>query len=117
MNVEWKDWFWAVWEDNRRLTDRVVQAFVDAGAVDQEPVAGMRPFRQLLLEIWGVEQVYTRGFATEGETFDDLCTTAYLPLRTRLSAINEYTHRSHRWLYAIGARLTYDTIVDYEYRV
>lgn len=65
VNVEWKDWFWRVWENNRRLTDRVAQAFMDAGAMDQTPVPGMRPFRKLLLEVWGIEQVYARGFALE----------------------------------------------------
>lgn len=65
MSEQWKAWYWTVWEDNRRLTDRVAQAFVDAGAVDEKPVPGMRSFRQLLLEIWSMEQVYARGFATE----------------------------------------------------
>lgn len=65
MEFDWKAWFMGVWEDNRRLTDKVANALVEAGAIDQTPVAGMRPFRKMLLEIWGMEQVYVRGLAHE----------------------------------------------------
>ena len=65
MQFDWKDWFMNVWEENRRLTDKVANAFVDARALDETPVPGMRSFRKLLLEIWGMERVYARGLATE----------------------------------------------------
>lgn len=65
MTVDWKDWFWKVWEENRQLTDHVAHSLMEDAAIDQTVVPGMRPFRQLLLEIWGIEQVYLRGFAHE----------------------------------------------------
>ncbi len=69
MDVTWKDWFMKVWEENRWLTDKITKSFVDAGALDKTPVPGMRSFRQLLLEIWGIEQVYAKGLATEEWNF------------------------------------------------
>ena len=65
MTVDWKDWFWKVWEENRQLTDHVAHSLMEDAAIDETVVPGMRPFRQLLLEIWGIEQVYVRGFAHE----------------------------------------------------
>lgn len=65
MELDWKEWFMDAWEENRRLTDKVAAEFIAAGALDETPVPGMRPFRKLLLEIWGIEQVYARGLATE----------------------------------------------------
>lgn len=65
MEFEWKQWFMHVWEENRRLTDKVAEVFVSAGALDETPVPGMRSFRKLLIEIWGIEQVYAHGLATE----------------------------------------------------
>lgn len=63
MEFDWKTWFFEVWEENRRLTNTVARAIVDADAIDQTPVQGMRSFRELLLEMWGVEQAYIRGLA------------------------------------------------------
>ncbi len=70
MEFDWKGWFMHVWEENRRLTDQVAKAFSTAGALDETPVPGMRSFRKLLLEIWGIEQVYARGLATEDWKFE-----------------------------------------------
>lgn len=72
MEVDWKDWFMNVWEENRRLTDKVATVFCEAGVMDETPVPGMRSFRKLLLEIWGIEQVYARGLATENWKFEFL---------------------------------------------
>lgn len=58
---DWKAWFLNVWEDNRRLTNNVARALISADALDKTPVEGMRSFRQLLLEIWGMERAYARG--------------------------------------------------------
>lgn len=70
MDVDWKDWFMHVWEENRRLTDKVAATFIQAGALDETPVPGMRSFRKLLFEIWGMEQVYARGLGTEEWKFE-----------------------------------------------
>ena len=54
MEFDWKKWFMDVWEDNRRLTNNVAHALVEAGAMDKVLVDGMRPFRELTLEILGI---------------------------------------------------------------
>ncbi|OFW78409.1 MAG: hypothetical protein A2201_08765 [Alicyclobacillus sp. RIFOXYA1_FULL_53_8] len=58
---DWKTWFFKVWEDNRHLTNNVAPALASADALDKTPVEGMRSFRQLLLEIWGIERAYAQG--------------------------------------------------------
>lgn len=70
MELDWKNWFMHVWESNRSLTNQVATAFSTAGVLDETPVPGMRPFRKLLLEIWGIEKVYARGLATEDWKFE-----------------------------------------------
>ena len=63
MEFDWKKWFMDVWEDNRRLTNNVAHALVEAGAMDKVLVDGMRPFRELTLEILGMERWNVRGLA------------------------------------------------------
>ena len=72
MNLDWKDWFMHVWEENRHLTDKVASALNESEALDKSPVPGMRSFRKLLLEIWGIERVYARGLAFEDWKFEFL---------------------------------------------
>jgi uncharacterized damage-inducible protein DinB len=66
MRLDWKAWFLSVWEDNRRLTNKVARALAEVDALDARPVPGMRPFRDMLLEIWEMERAYIRGLA-DGE--------------------------------------------------
>ncbi|WAH36260.1 DinB family protein [Alicyclobacillus dauci] len=63
MEFDWKTWFIDVWEDNRRLTNNVARTLVAAEAMDKVLVEGMRPFRELLLEILGMERWNVRGLA------------------------------------------------------
>jgi hypothetical protein len=63
VEFDWKTWYMDVWEDNRRLTNNVVHALGEAGAMDKVLVEGMRPFRELTLEILGMERWNVRGLA------------------------------------------------------
>lgn len=63
MEFDWKTWFFEVWEDNRRLTNNVARALAGADAMDKVLVEGLRPFRELMLEIAGMEQWNVRGLA------------------------------------------------------
>jgi uncharacterized damage-inducible protein DinB len=63
LNFDWKSWFFEVWEENRRLTNRIVRSLTETGALDQTPVAGMRSFREMLIEIWEMERGYIEGLA------------------------------------------------------
>jgi hypothetical protein len=63
MEFDWKTWFMDVWEDNRRLTNNMARALVEAGAMDKVLVEGMRPFRELILEIAAMERWNVRGLA------------------------------------------------------
>ncbi|QSO54778.1 hypothetical protein JZ785_14185 [Alicyclobacillus curvatus] len=65
MEFDWKTWFLGVWEDNRRLTDHISLALADADAIDKVIVEGMRPFREMVLEIIGMERWNVRGLAHE----------------------------------------------------
>lgn len=72
MDFNWKTWFINVWEDNRRLTNSISNALLEAGAADKVIVPGMRPFRELLLEIYGIEQWDVRGLAYDRWDFQAL---------------------------------------------
>ncbi|OPG15304.1 hypothetical protein B2M26_12630 [Ferroacidibacillus organovorans] len=65
LEFDWKSWFLDVWEENRRLTNFVVRDLDAAEAMDKQPVNGMRPFREMLFEIWGIENAYLRGLALD----------------------------------------------------
>ncbi|KUO97108.1 hypothetical protein ATW55_12410 [Ferroacidibacillus organovorans] len=65
LEFDWKSWFLDVWEENRRLTNFVARDLVAAEAMDKQPVNGMRPFREMLFEIWGIENAYLRGLALD----------------------------------------------------
>lgn len=72
MDFDFKTWFMQVWEDNRILTNNIARTLAAAGAWDKQLVAGMRPFRQLMLEIIGIERWNVRGLAHENWEFEDL---------------------------------------------
>lgn len=57
-------------EGNRRLTLRTVQAFTEADLFGYTPVAPMRPFAALALEIFGLEESVVRGLQTGEYTYD-----------------------------------------------
>lgn len=63
MELNWKEWFFDLWEDNRRLTNKVAKTLVETDAIDKVVVHGMRPFRELLLEIFTVEKWNISGLA------------------------------------------------------
>ena len=83
MEFDWKTWFMEVLEDNRRLTNHVANAIIQAGAVDKVLVEGMRPFRELILEILGVERFTVRGLAFDKWEYEAL------PDNLRTSPIEE----------------------------
>lgn len=72
MAFEWKSWFMEVWESNRNLTNNIVRALADADAMDQVMVEGMRPFRDMTLEVIGMEQWNVRGLAYDEWDFKAL---------------------------------------------
>jgi uncharacterized damage-inducible protein DinB len=53
-----------MFEGNRRLTIRTIEAFADKDLFGYTPVAPLRPFADMVKEVLDIEVAYVRGIAT-----------------------------------------------------
>lgn len=91
-----------IWEGNRRLTIRTVEAFPDDQLFHFKPAEPLRPFGEMVIEIINLERVFIRGIAQGQWTFDNpfgevktkadllaACESVRIETRTRWGDISE----------------------------
>jgi uncharacterized damage-inducible protein DinB len=94
--LDWKDYFWRTWEDNRRLTLKVARAFPGDALFSATPVPTMRPFAEMLLEIASLEHFLIHGLtAADWAWGPEQATKPGTPdeLFARLQGTREHTRR------------------------
>lgn len=70
MTVSKDKWF-EIWEGNRRLTVRTIEAFPEDKLFEYVPIEPLRPFSAMVKEILNIEGGYMRGIALNEWEFSD----------------------------------------------